>query len=363
MVKTKGHTPKLSKKFYPFVSICTPTFNRRPFIQTMLQCFHNQTYPKNRMEWIIVDDGTDKVEDLIQSSNIEQIKYYKCDKKMSLGEKRNYMHKFVKGTIIVYMDDDDYYPPERVSHAVERLQETPEAMCAGSSEIYVYFKHIEKMYQFGPYGSKHATAGTFAFRTELLKSTCYEDSAALAEEKKFLKDYTVPFVQLDPLKTILVFSHIHNTFDKRHLLKTADNQFQKQSTVKVDDFIRTEGEASIKDFFMNNIDGMLAKYKPGEPANKPDVLEQIKKLELQRAEMAMKHQQSQKDMKITMNNSDGKSVQMSLDDMNKLFNYQKLELNKMNETNQSLENMVFQLQQQLALKSEELCQMKSKSTI
>ena len=64
-----------------------------------------------------------------------------------------------------------------------------------------------------------------------------------------------------------------------------------------------------------------------------------------------------------MNNSDGKSVQMSLDDMNKLFNYQKQELNKMNETNQSLENMVFQLQQQLALKSEELCQMKSKSTI
>ena len=49
--------------------------------------------------------------------------------------------------------------------------------------------------------------------------------------------------------------------------------------------------------------------------------------------------------------------------LTKLFNYQKQELNKMNEANQSLENMVFQLQQQLALKSEELNQMKTKPTV
>ena len=52
-------------KNYPFVSICTPTFNRRPFIEMMFSCFKNQTYPKDKMEWIIVDDGTDKIEDLI----------------------------------------------------------------------------------------------------------------------------------------------------------------------------------------------------------------------------------------------------------------------------------------------------------
>lgn len=31
------------------------------------------------------------------------------------------MHEKSKGDILVYMDDDDYYPPERVSHAVETL--------------------------------------------------------------------------------------------------------------------------------------------------------------------------------------------------------------------------------------------------
>ena len=44
---------------YPFVSICTPTYNRRPFFPAMFRCFLNQTYPKSRMEWIIVDDGSD----------------------------------------------------------------------------------------------------------------------------------------------------------------------------------------------------------------------------------------------------------------------------------------------------------------
>jgi len=352
MGKVKGHNPKLRKKFHPFVSVCTPTFNRRPFIETMFTCFRNQTYPKDRMEWIIVDDGTDKIEDLVNSSNIEQIKYYKVDKKMSLGEKRNYMHKFVKGTIIVYMDDDDYYPPERVSHAVDKLQENKQAMCAGSSEIYVYFKHISTMYQFGPYGPNHATAGTFAFRTELLKSTSYEDHAALAEEKKFLKNYTVPFVQLDPLKTILVFSHIHNTFDKRNLLKNPNTMFQKESPKTVDDFIRKPEESLIKDFFMKNIDGLLDAYKPGEPSMKPDVLEQMKKMEKERAEMAMKkQQQQQQDIKITMNKDDGKSVQLSIDDINKLFNYQQNEMKNLQEKNKKLEDMVLQLQRELVLKS------------
>ena len=37
----------------PFVSICTPTFNRRPFIPSMIKCFEHQDYPKDRIEWIL----------------------------------------------------------------------------------------------------------------------------------------------------------------------------------------------------------------------------------------------------------------------------------------------------------------------
>jgi len=264
------------------VSVCTPTFNRRPFITNMFQCFMNQDYPKHRIEWIIVDDGTDKIKDLIETSNIPQIRYFEVDKKMTLGAKRNYMHSFVRGSIVVYMDDDDYYPPERISHAVEKLQGNTSALCAGSSEIYIYFKHISSMYQCGPYGPNHATAGTFAFRSELLKHTKYEETASVAEERAFLKEYTVPFVQLDPLKTILVFSHEHNSFDKRKMLIDMHPQFMRISDKTVDNFIRKKSEKSIKNFFINEITGLLSNYEAGEAKMKPDVVKQIAEIEKER---------------------------------------------------------------------------------
>ena len=257
----------------------------------MLQCFRNQTYPKSRIEWIIVDDGTDKIQDLIDASEIPQIKYFPIDQKMKLGEKRNFMHSKSIGSILVYMDDDDYYPPERIQHAVEMLTQNKSAMCAGSSEIFIYFKHIQKMYQSGPFGPNHATAGTFAFRRELLSNCRYDDHASLAEEKAFLKNYTIPMVQLDPLKTILVFSHIHNTFDKRIMLKDINPQVLKESPKTVTDFIRKPEEKPILDFFMIDIDEKLTHYKPGEAEMKPDVMVQLKQMDEERKRMISESQQ------------------------------------------------------------------------
>ena len=84
----------------------------------------------------------------------------------------------------------------------------------------------------------HATAGTFAFKRELLKETGYEDEAELAEEKHFLKDYTVPLIQLDPQKAILVFAHQYNTFDKRRLLLKAHPKFVRKTCLKPSFFIK-----------------------------------------------------------------------------------------------------------------------------
>ena len=275
-----GKKKTSEKKELPFVSLCTPTFNRRPFWQSAIKCFMNQDYPKNKIEWIIIDDGTDKIEDLV--CNIEQVKYFKYDTKMPLGKKRNLMHEKSSGDIIVYMDDDDYYPSQRISHAVNMLMTHPNALCAGASEIYIWFKHIQQMYQFGPYGPNHATAGTFAFKRELLKNHRYDDNAALAEEKAFLKDYTVPFVQLEPKKTILVFSHAHNTFDKKKLLEHGENKVQKRSTRTVDEFVKEE---DLKKFYTEEIDELLNNYEPGNPSNKPDVLKQMKEIEERRKKM------------------------------------------------------------------------------
>jgi len=322
---------KNNKKDLPFVSVCTPTFNRRPFIPIMFECFRNQDYPKSRIEWIIVDDGTDKIKDLIEKANIPQIRYFEIDKKLSLGAKRNYMHDHVKGDIIVYMDDDDYYPPERVSHAVERLESNKKALCAGASEIYIFFKHIQKMIQCGPYGPNHATAGTFAFRKELLKLTRYEDHAAVAEERAFLKDYTIPFVQLDPMKAILVFSHEHNTFDKRKMLDNPHPDYFKESPKTVDMFIRKKEEARIKSFFLKEIDAYLAAYEPGLPKMKPDVLKQIKEIEAEREVMIQEEMKKINNQPITLQRPGQDPVQLTNVEIVNIINNQQEQIRQLQE--------------------------------
>jgi glycosyltransferase involved in cell wall biosynthesis len=240
----------------------------------MIQCFEHQTYPKDKIEWIIVDDGTDPIKDLVE--HMPQVKYFYYDDKMLLGKKRNLMHTKCSGDIIIYMDDDDYYPPDRISHAVETLQQNPTFLIAGSSEMHIYFESENKIYKFGPYKEFHSTAATFAFKKELLNNTNYDDDVALAEERQFLKNYTIPLKQLDPLKSILVFSHKHNSLNKEKLLTNKQSSKCSESKYTVDDFIK---EPELKQFFMNDMNKLLVHYEPGRPENKPQLLEQIQQME------------------------------------------------------------------------------------
>jgi glycosyltransferase involved in cell wall biosynthesis len=230
------------------------------------------------MEWIIIDDGTDPIEDLVK--DVPGVQYFRLDEKTPLGKKRNMMHEKSKGEIIVYMDDDDYYPPTRVTHAVQSLLRSRHALIAGSSILHIWFNDLNQMVQFGPYGPNHATAGTFAFKRELLKKTSFDENACLAEETHFLKKYTIPMVQLDPKHTILVFSHQHNTFDKRQLLKTKDTSDKiNDSSYTVEDFIKDE---ELRNFYKTNLDSVLQNYEPGRPEHKPDVLKQTEELRIER---------------------------------------------------------------------------------
>lgn len=260
----------------PFVSICTPTFNRRPFIPYMIKCFEHQTYPKDRMEWIIIDDGTDPIEDLVHQ--IPQVKYYRYTDRMILGKKRNLMHSKCSGDIIIYMDDDDYYPPERVAHAVDKLTSSSKFLIAGSSEMHIYYDSRKCIYQCGPYKEYHATAATFAFKKELLNITKYDETTAMAEEAVFTKGYTIPMIQLDTQKTILVFSHKHNSLNKEKLLENPKQTKTTLSRFTVDDFI---SDPELKQFYMYDMNNLLEHYSHGTPEHKPEVLKQIWRKEIE----------------------------------------------------------------------------------
>lgn len=203
----------------PEVSVVTPTYNRRKFIPTLIEIYRAQTFPKHRMEWIIIDDGPESVADLFEEAakTLPNVRYLRMEDKLRIGAKRNLLNDAACAPIIVAMDDDDYYPPDRVETVVRAFKKYPRVDLAGSSEMNLYYVDTRVIYTVGPYSPNHATNGTMAWRKTYADRHRYNEYVTQAEEVSFLQDYRHPMIQLDPKKTILVLCHSDNTVDKQDL--------------------------------------------------------------------------------------------------------------------------------------------------
>ena len=266
----------------PIVSLLTPTFNRRPFIPNLIQMVRELDYPKHKMEWVIIDDGTDSVEDLfkdktlIKDKKLPRIRYFRSNTKMTLGRKRNMLNNLSIGEYLVCIDDDDYYPPERVKHAVNKLKSNPLILCGGCSEIYCWFNKEQAMYVFGPYNRNHGIANTFAYKRKLLERTSFHNDQCVSEEKFFLKDYTLPFIQFDPLKTVIQIAHNQNSFDKNTLsLNYETNPYVRKTSYKPRKIIKN---IDLREFYTSaKLIQTLADYTPGDIRYKTDIVEELSK--------------------------------------------------------------------------------------
>ncbi|NBP86136.1 MAG: glycosyltransferase family 2 protein [Mycobacteriaceae bacterium] len=205
----------------PFVSVVTPTYNRRRFLPLAVACYRRQTYPKARMEWVVIDDGEDDVSDFFAELGAREpelnIRFIRRPTRARIGAKRNDLHREARGDIIVAWDDDDYYPPERVAHVVECFAAAPDVQVAGCSTLYIYFSDVKQIYRLGPFTRRHATNGTMAVRRAFALTHFYDETVSVGEEESFLERFSYPMVQLAPLKVMLVMSHNSNTFEKNVL--------------------------------------------------------------------------------------------------------------------------------------------------
>ena len=260
-VKTSAST---TSSALPFVSVLTPTYNRRKFIPAAIRCFRNQSYPQDRMEWIILDDGEDKVKDMFDEaikSGLTNIKYHAIEgEKLPIGAKRNRINELATGDIVVCWDDDDYYPPDRVKKAVTKLRSSAgyKVPVTGSSQLYLYFTDRDEIWSIGPYNPNHCTNGTMAYWRNYFDTHRYDDTAAMAEEKKFMDDWKTPVFQLHPEDTMLVICHAHNTFDKRKLL-TQNNPLLKKVNLKMSTLVK---DKVLRDFYL----GLARDYKEKDEA-------------------------------------------------------------------------------------------------
>lgn len=198
----------------PFVSVVVPTRDRRHFIPQLLRCFRQQDYPLDRMELLVLDDGADPVGDLLEG--VRGVRYLREAIPRPIGHKRNRLADAAAGDVIVHMDDDDYYPATRVSHAVRMLEQSGLGL-AGSSAMHLYDVETGAMGVVGPFGPCHATAGTMAYTRAYRETHRCDESRVSGEEPAFTGNFQEPMVQLQSLKTILCISHTANTVSKRRL--------------------------------------------------------------------------------------------------------------------------------------------------
>ena len=110
---------------YPTVSIVTPTYNRKDFAKLMVRNFRKINYPREKLEWIIVDDSeTEETKDAIEAllpKEHPNIKIVRIGYHMDIGKKRNFLGMLANNDYIVHMDDDDFYPETSVAARIRVL--------------------------------------------------------------------------------------------------------------------------------------------------------------------------------------------------------------------------------------------------
>jgi glycosyltransferase involved in cell wall biosynthesis len=173
------------------VSLLTCTQGSRiPFMEIEKQVVMCQTYNKI-IEWVIVDgsknaDDSAKLQAYLDTWTdfkycIVRVQYKEGRK---LGGHRNAGNRATQGDIIVWLDDDDYYQAEYVSHAVFMLNRSKQTL-AGCGPMFIYDLYWRMLTQndlMGPYATVN---NCLCYRREYLKNHSYDEEKVSNEEPSF----------------------------------------------------------------------------------------------------------------------------------------------------------------------------------
>ena len=201
--------PKIEMNDLPNVSIITPTGNRRLFFSLALKNYQSFIYPREKIEWIILDDGTESIGDLIPKD--KSIRYIKMDcdgNRLPIGCKRNKAVEYASHEYIVFMDDDDYYTPESLLARVKLLI-NPNVDCVGCSSVGCY-NLITNESVLAEDSNNALCEATLAFKKKFWEERKF-DEGDLNNESKFFLQYRQDRLLDIPFQFIMVaFNHNNN---------------------------------------------------------------------------------------------------------------------------------------------------------
>jgi glycosyltransferase involved in cell wall biosynthesis len=226
------------------VSIVTITqYSRFNCLKNLYNLIKLQDYT-NIKEWVIVEGSKNTNDAYLNKINLNilkdylspfEIKYIEYTHETHLSDLRNIGNNACTCDIIVCMDDDDYYPPTKISSLVKsfanmnKISKT-DYNIAGCSAAYMYDYDLNKLYKFKKIHNGHSTNNCMAFKREYLANHKHDFGLDMAEEASFTNWFTEPMIQVNPLHCIVISSHGKNTFDKKQIIEDLENSYLSQVT-------------------------------------------------------------------------------------------------------------------------------------
>jgi glycosyltransferase involved in cell wall biosynthesis len=204
----------------PSVSIITVTKDRRTFIPLAKYCFLAQSYPEDKLEWVIVDDGKDQIKDMV--SDLPNVTYVLCDDReggWTIGAKRNLGVERAKHDILVMMDDDDVYPNNSIVTRVAFMLAGPTPHeCTFSTTIPCYDIHETKSFMNVPPitlpMADRVSEATMAFTRDFWRNRKFPDQQ-IAEAGAFIRGREQMCREVSPQDVIVSLTHKKTTSSRK----------------------------------------------------------------------------------------------------------------------------------------------------
>lgn len=106
----------------PLISVIIPTWNRADYLREAIASVFAQDYP--RVELIVVNDGsTDHTQAMLASYGPQLTVLHQENR--GIGAARNAGVARAHGGFFAFLDDDDLWIPDKLSHQMRRLVEEP----------------------------------------------------------------------------------------------------------------------------------------------------------------------------------------------------------------------------------------------
>lgn len=201
----------------PDVSILTITKNRRPFMPLAKYCYMIQSYPEDKLEWVIVDDGDDPIEDTL--IGVPNVTYVRCEPGMTISQKRNLAVKNAMYDVFVTMDDDDVYPNNSVLQRVAMLLKEPVKDCGFCTTIPCYdITQFSSFMNVPPRQlpmAERVSEATLVFNRAFWQEGNFDDMVHIGEGAAFVRGREQMCREISPQDVIVSLNHPCNSSSRK----------------------------------------------------------------------------------------------------------------------------------------------------